>query len=235
MNHRPDGKRVLVTGGTRGIGRALVTAFTQAGAKVVTCYHRDATAAEGLDPALVVRADVTDQADVRRLAEECGKHLGGLDVVVNNAGVDGGAPLGELPLAEWRRVVDVDLTACFLVLREVSPLLADGASVINIGASGALRGRPGAAHHGAAKAALIGLTASLAKEYGARGIRVNTVAPGVVPDGDGLPPQVRDGLIARTALRRLGTPEDVVGPVLFLAGDAARFITGTTLNVDGGI
>ncbi|MBA9005510.1 MULTISPECIES: SDR family NAD(P)-dependent oxidoreductase [Thermomonospora] len=241
-----DGRRVLVTGGTKGIGRATVRAFARAGARVVTCYHRDAKAAdaltgeladEGVPVPLVVRADVTDQADVRRLAERCADALGGLDVLVNNAGVDGSGALEDLPPQDWERVLNVDVTAYYLVTQAVLPLLAPGASVINVGASSALRGRPGAAHHGAAKAAVIGLTASLAKELGPRDIRVNTVAPGLVedPDDPHLPARMLDRVRAMTSLGRLAGPADVAGAVLFLAGENARCITGSTLNVDGGM
>lgn len=241
-----DGRRVLVTGGTKGIGRATVRAFARAGARVVTCYHRDAEAAdaligelveEGAPVPLAVRADVTDRADVRRLAERCADALGGLDVLVNNAGVDGSGELGDLPPGQWEQVLNVDLTAYYLVTQAVLPLLSPGAAVINIGAASALRGRPAAAHHGAAKAAVIGLTASLAKELGPRDIRVNTVAPGPVEDpGDPRrPARMLDRIRAMTALGRLAGPADVAAAVLFLAGENARCITGSTLNVDGGM
>jgi 3-oxoacyl-[acyl-carrier protein] reductase len=238
-------KHVLVTGGSRGIGRATTLAFARAGAHVVACFRHDGEVAAELarelkeidDTHEVVRADVTRPEDVARLMDICRLVLGGLDVVVNNAGTDGQAPLGELAGSEWHRVVDTDLTAAYLVTQAALPLLVPGASVVNIGASVALRGRPGSAHYGAAKAGLIGLTRSLCKELGPRGIRVNTVAPGVIETepSAGLPLELRAQIRAMTPIGRLGTPEDVAAAVIFLAGDPSRHVSGVTLNVDGGL
>ncbi|NBE93733.1 SDR family oxidoreductase [Nonomuraea sp. KC401] len=240
-----SGKRVLVTGGTRGLGRASALALARGGAKVVACHGRAGAAADDLARELkelgdhhhVVRADVTSEDDVDRLAGACADAYGGLDVVINNVGVAGEAPVGELTGEEWDRVMDANLTAPFLVTRATLPLLSEGGSVVYVGASAALRGRPATAHYTASKAALIGLTRSLAKELGPRGIRLNTVAPGVIDKGEGLgpPPPLRERLAGMTALGRLGTTDDVVGAVLFFASDLSRYVTGTTLNVDGGI
>jgi 3-oxoacyl-[acyl-carrier protein] reductase len=242
---RLTGRRVLVTGGSRGIGRVTTLAFARDGADVVTCSRHDDEDAANLarvlkdagDTHRVVRADVTRPEDVERLMESCRLALGGLDVVVNNAGAHGQAPIDRLDRDEWRRVLDTNLTSAYLVTQAALPLLGPGASVVNIGASVALRGRPATAHYAAAKAGLIGLTRSLCKELGPRGIRVNTVAPGVVETepGAGLPPEVHAQLTAMTPLGRLGTPEDVADVVLFLAGDGARHVSGVTLNVDGGM
>ncbi|WP_320065179.1 3-oxoacyl-ACP reductase family protein [Micromonospora sp. RTGN7] len=239
------GKRVLITGGTRGIGRTTALSCARRGARLVVCYGHDEAGAEetarelkeGGGAHLVVRADVTDPDEVRRLVAVCREELGGLDAVVNNAGVDGRAAIEELTPQEWERVVDIDLTAAFLVSQAALGLLADGGSIVNIGASAALRGRPHSAHYAAAKSALIGLARSLAREVGDRGIRVNTVAPGViVTESDpGPPPPVANLIKGMTALRRLGTPEDVAGAVLFLIGDESRYVSGATLHVDGGI
>lgn len=238
-------KRVLVTGGTRGIGRATTLAFARAGAQVVTCHHSPGEDAESLGRELkecgrthqVVQADVTRGEDVTRLVDTCRRLLGGLDVLVNNVGVDGQVMFADLAEQEWHRVVDHNVTAAYLVGRAALPVLGDGASVINIGSSVALRGRMGGVHYTTSKAALIGFTRALCKELGPRGIRVNTVAPGLTETepGAGLPPQVVQRIVGMTALGRICRPEDVAGAVLFLAGDTARYITGTTLNVDGGI
>jgi 3-oxoacyl-[acyl-carrier protein] reductase len=237
-------KRVLVTGGTRGVGQATVRALAAAGARVVTCYHGDRAPAQDLLAELngdgrhrVVRADVTDEADAARLIDTCRDALGGLDVVVNNVGVDGQVAFADLTDAEWHRIIDTNLTGCFLVTRAAVPVLSDGGSVINIGASVALRGRVNGAHYTASKAALIGLTRSLAKELGRRGIRVNTIAPGLIETqpGAGLPPPVVARIRAMTSLGSLGTPTDVAGAVLFLASDLSNYVTGVTLNVDGGM
>jgi 3-oxoacyl-[acyl-carrier protein] reductase len=237
------GKRAVVTGGTRGIGRAVALELAAAGARVVACHREpgsgDALAKEladlGTDHA-VVCADVTDPDGRAAIAEAARTHLGGVDVLVNNAGVHGHGGVGELDLAEWRRVLEVNTAAPFTVTQALLPQLADGASVVNIGASAALRGRPTGAHYGASKAAVAGLTRSLAKELGGRGIRVNLVAPGVVDTGDEpLPPPALARITAMTALRRLGSPEDVARAVAFLAGDGSRYITGATIHVDGGM
>lgn len=239
------GKRVLITGGTRGIGRATALAFARAGAQVVAGHSKDGEAAETLAGELTglgadhltVRADVTTAEGARKLAEACEERFGGLDVLVNNVGVDGHAKFGDLEVADWQRLFDHNVTSAYLVTQAVLNLLAEGSSIINIGSSVALRGRPFSAHYSASKAALVGFGRALCKELGPRGIRVNTVAPGVTesePGGD-LPPQLRERIAAMTALGRLGRPEDVAGAVLFLAGDASRYVSGATITVDGGI
>ncbi|KNB49930.1 SDR family NAD(P)-dependent oxidoreductase [Streptomyces caatingaensis] len=260
MDQGLRGKRVLVTGGTKGIGRVTALAFADAGARVVVCHRADDEAAASLPRELkereargrgpegrgpeglggghrVVRADVTVRADVERLADVVRAAAGGLDVLVNNVGVDGGAPFAEITDAEWHRLVDHNLTAPYLVTQAVLGLLADGASVVNVGSAAALRGRAGGTHYTATKAALIGFTRGLCKELGPRGIRVNTVAPGLTETepGAGPPPHVLGRIVGMTALGRLCRPEDVAGAVLFLAGDTSRFVSGVTLNVDGGV
>ncbi|HEX6871156.1 MAG TPA: SDR family oxidoreductase [Micromonosporaceae bacterium] len=238
------GKRVLLTGGSRGIGLATTLALVSAGAKVMVCCRDPAAmptivdSNNGQEPGelQVVAADVRSTADVSRLAARCAEEFGGLDVLVSNVGVDGVRPLSDLDDDEWDRMLGTNLTAAYLVTSKVTPLLAAGASVVYVGASAAARGRPGAAHYCAAKTGLTGLARSLAKELGPRGIRVNVVAPGVVVGEDsGPPPPVRAALTAATALGRLATPEDVAGSVLFLASDLSRCVSGTTLSVDGGV
>ncbi|WP_216215920.1 SDR family NAD(P)-dependent oxidoreductase [Amycolatopsis aidingensis] len=246
MDQGLSGKRVLVTGGTRGIGRATVLAFAKAGATVVTCYRADHEQAEETARALkelsqghqVVQADVTKAGEAAALVEAARPGGGeGIDVLVNNVGVDGSAPLGELGSAEWDRVLDSSVTAAYLVTRAALPALSDGASVVNIGSSVATRGRPNAVHYTTAKSAMIGFTRALCKEVGPRGIRVNLVSPGLTETepGAGLPPEVMSRIVGMTALGRICHPEDVAGAVLFLAGDTSRYVTGANLTVDGGI
>lgn len=237
-------RRVLVTGGTRGIGRATVLAFARTGARLVVAHRGDGAAADrltreltgiGADFALVA-ADLTRPAGAERLAETVRERFGGLDVLVNNLGVDGHVPFEKLAEEEWHRVLDHNTTSAYLVTRAVLELLGEGASIVTIGASVALRGRPMGVHYSASKAALVGFTRALAKELGERGVRVNLVAPGVTRDEDDeLPPPLAARLTALTALGRLGRPEDVAGAVLYLAGDTASYVTGTTIEVDGGI
>ncbi|WP_115944542.1 SDR family NAD(P)-dependent oxidoreductase [Amycolatopsis thermalba] len=245
MDQGLAGKRVVVTGGTRGIGRATVLAFARCGAHVVACHRTESQHADSLARELaelggqnrVVRTDVTSVAGARRLGDAVGAELGQLDVLVNNVGVDGAVPFAEISQTEWHRLIDHNVTAAHLVTQAVLGLLVDGASVVNIGSSVALRGRVNGVHYTASKAALIGFTRGLCKELGPRGIRVNTVAPGLTETepGAGLPPQAVERIVGMTALGRICRPEDVAGAVLFLAGDTSRYVSGTTLNVDGGV
>ncbi|MDA3647661.1 SDR family oxidoreductase [Saccharopolyspora indica] len=245
MDYELQGKCVLVTGGTRGIGRATSLAFAGAGATVLACYRSDDAAAEALARELdavgfghrVVRADVTDPAAVADLVDECRRAFGGLDVVVNNAGADGRSPAAQLTPAQWHRVVDANLTSAFLVTSAAAAILRPGGSVVTIGGAVATRGRPGMVHHNAAKAGVLGLTRSLARELGPRAIRVNAVAPGVIEPapGGGMPPGLREQLAGLTALGRLGTPGDIADVVLFLASAPAGYLTGVSITADGGI
>lgn len=237
------GRRVLVTGGTRGIGRGIVLAFARAGASVVTCYRNDGPAVDSLVKQLsetpgdhrVVKADIGKAEEIDRLIGECRAHLGTIDVIVNNAGRISHVPFDKLDADEWRRVVDVNLTGTFLVVQKALPILSPGASIINIGSKVATVGIPLRSHYTASKAGLIGLTRSLCKELGPKGYRVNLVAPGPVETEEGVSPEVRERYERLTAVGRLGQPGDIAGPVLFLASDLATFITGETINVDGGI
>ncbi|MGH3972324.1 MAG: SDR family oxidoreductase [Pseudonocardiaceae bacterium] len=238
------GKRVLVTGGTRGVGRAVTLAFAAAGADVLTCHRTDedhpelaAQLGSVSSGKRVVTADVTDPDAVHRLIKQTATQFGGLDVLVNNVGVDGKASLPQLSPDEWQRVITTNLTSTYLVTQAALAVLTRNSSVINVGASVAARGRPDAAHYTASKAGLAGLTRSLCKELGPRGVRVNLVAPGVVETKPGahLPSPVNERIKAMTALGRLCTPEEVADVVLFLASDLSRYITGATINVDGGM
>nr|WP_225953392.1 SDR family oxidoreductase [Kibdelosporangium phytohabitans] len=235
----------MVTGGTRGIGRATVLAFAAAGARVITCHQAESEASVGLKQELeaiggdheLVVADITRQDDVDRLAAVCRDRFGTLDVLVNNVGVDGQVAFGELKADEWDRVLDHNVTSLYRVTQALLDVLADGSSVVNIGSSVALRGRAFGVHYTASKAAVIGMTRALCKELGSRSIRVNSVAPGLTETepGAGMPPQVVERIVGMTALGRICQPEDVAGAVLFLAGDTSRYISGATLNVDGGV
>ncbi|GAA3732016.1 3-oxoacyl-[acyl-carrier protein] reductase [Spinactinospora alkalitolerans] len=243
------GKTALVTGGVRGVGRGIVLTLARAGMNVTTCYRQESEAVETLRRELketggrhhVVRADLSDPGEVESLLDRCAEHAGSLDLVVNNAGVISHVPYAELPLDEWNRVVATNLTAPFLVIRHALPLLGEGASVVNIGSKAAEVGIPMRAHYTATKSALVGLTRSLAKELGPKGIRVNVLALGVIETEamEAMPEEQRSAMReryeAKTALGRLGTPEEVGSAVLFLAGPASRYVTGATVHVDGGI
>ncbi len=244
MSGRFDGKRILVTGGTRGLGRAITVGFARAGGSVVACHRQDGEAVESLARELkeiggdhhVVKADVTVPADVARLVDECKVRLGQLDVVVHNAGAISHVPFADLPLEEWRRIIDTNLTGAFLVAQKALPLLPSGASIVFVGSKVANVGVPLRAHYTAAKAGLVGLTRSLCKELGPRGIRVNVVAPGVVETEEAakLPPEQYRRYQSLASLGRLGRPDEIAAAVLFVASDEASFLTGETVNVDGG-
>ncbi|WP_326645678.1 SDR family oxidoreductase [Streptosporangium sp. NBC_01755] len=245
MSFRLSGKNVLVTGGSRGIGRSVVLGLAEEGCNVVTCYRADKEAAERLEHDLastpgkhsVVQADVSRQEEVNGLIGECRTRLGSLDVVVHNAGAISHVPFAELELDEWHRILDTNLTGMYLVVRGALPLMSEGGSVIAIGSKAAMVGVPLRTHYTASKAGELGLARSLSKELGPRGIRINVVAPGIINTHavDDLSPEHARRYRTMTALGRLGEPEEVADVVLFLSSDRSRYMTGETVHVDGGI
>src|SRR5207245_7824086 len=162
---------------------------------------------------------------------------GGIDIVINNAGGVSHAPIEQLEPDEWHRVMDTNLTAVYLVTKAALPRMGEGGSIVNITSAVAMRGMPGRTHYISSKAGLIGMTRALCKELGPRGIRVNAVAPGIIETDQaaGLTPEQRTRYANLAALARLGNPDDLANVVLFLASDLSRFVSGVTLNVDGGI
>jgi NAD(P)-dependent dehydrogenase (short-subunit alcohol dehydrogenase family) len=245
MTQRLDGLRVLVTGGTRGVGLATSLGLARAGARVLACYRGNDASAEALaadadwcaDRCHLVRADLTTDEGRRHAIAAAGTHLGGLDILVNNFGSYRPAPLSAMTADVLTSSVHDNLTAHMLLTQAALPLLADGGAIVNIGAGMADRGRPDHTHFTAAKAGLAGFTRSLAKELAPRRIRVNTVAPGVVETERGidLPPPVRASLLAAIPLRRFVTSVNVADVVIFLGGDLAGAVNGATVKVDGGI
>jgi len=243
------GKKALVTGGSRGVGRGIVLALARAGVNVITCYRQYSDAVMSLEHELkeiggehhVLRADLADPAQIQSLVARSGELAGRLDLVVNNAGAISHVPYPELSLDEWRRIVDTNLTAVHLVIQHSLPILGDGASVLSIGSKSVEVGIPHRAHYTATKAALTGLMRSLAREFGGTGLRFNMIALGVIETENlhALPAEQRELMVRRysdkTALGRLGTPDEVAGAVLWLASDLARYVTGATVAVDGGI
>lgn len=239
-----EGKRVLLTGGTKGIGRGIALNFAAAGARIVTCSRHDDDAAQSLANELkrtggehhVMVADVSNPDDVDTLVEEATARLGGIDVVIGSAGTISHVPFDRLSIEDWNQVIGTNLTANYLLVRRALPVMGEGGSVILIGSRSAMVGIPLRAHYTAAKAGLVGLARSLAKELGPRGIRVNVIAPGVIePDEAPLPEEVRARYRTLTSLGRLGRPSEIAGAALYLAGDLSGYVTGETLNVDGGI
>lgn len=239
------GKRAVVTGGSRGIGRAIVLALARSGASVAACYNRDSEAVTSLAAELeqlgndshTMRADVSDQAAVAQLADDVRTRFGRVDILVNNAGVVSHATLDTMPLAEWQRILHTNLTGLYLVTQSMLDLIPAGGSIINITSAVAMRGMVGRTHYTASKAGVIGFTRSLCKEVGPRDIRVNAIAPGIIETDQvaGLTPEGRARYGNLTALGRLGHPDEIAGAALFLASDLSRYVSGVTLNVDGGI
>lgn len=238
-------KRAVVTGGSRGIGRAIVLGLAEAGASVAACYNRESDDVERLRGELeaidgksyLTRANVADEGSVRGFIGEAGERFGGLDIVINNAGVVSHAMLGDLELGEWHRVLDTNLTAVYLVCKTAVPHMTEGGSIVNVTSAVAMRGMPARTHYISSKAGLIGMTRALCKELGGGGIRVNAVAPGIIETDQTaeLDEAGRKRYSGLAALNRLGGPSEIADAVLYLASDRASFISGVTLNVDGGI
>jgi 3-oxoacyl-[acyl-carrier protein] reductase len=188
-------------------------------------------------PSYLQQANVADEPSVQGFVRGAGEKFGGLDIVINNAGVVSHAMIGELGLDEWHRVIDTNLTAVYLVAKAALPLMSDGGSIVNVTSAVAMRGMPARTHYISSKAGLIGLTRALCKELGRGGIRVNAVAPGIIETDQtsDLDEAGRARYSGLAALNRLGRPEEIASVALFLASDQASFVSGVTLNVDGGI
>jgi len=232
------GRTALVTGGARGLGAAYVRALHTAGAAVVVADLLDdegAALVEELGPRTsFVHLDVTDEQGWDAAVAAAVERYGGLDVLVNNAGIANAAPIEHYSTAKWHAVIAVNLTGTFFGCRAVVPAMAaaGGGSIVNISSVEGLRGSPGLHGYTAAKFGVRGLTKSLAVELGPRGIRVNSVHPGLILTDmtTRIDPERID-----IPLGRAGTPDDVAGTIVFLASDASRFTTGAEFVVDGGM
>lgn len=233
-------KRVaVITGGSSGIGRHLVSAFAQAGYEVVFTYHGRAPEGDVVESARFYQCDAGDPLEVEALYAKVDRDVGAPDVLVNNAGVQTWSGLLDLAFEDWQRVIQTNLTGCFLNTQAAARLMvAKGkpGSIINIGSGCNKLAFPKLVDYTASKGGVEQLTKVSAVELGPFSIRVNCVAPGAIMT-ERTQSEAKDysGRWAGvTPLRRVGAPEDVAGPVLFLAGDAAAFVTGQTLWVDGG-
>jgi 3-oxoacyl-[acyl-carrier protein] reductase len=233
-----EGRLALVTGASRGIGRAVARELARGGASVVVGYRTGQEEAESLAAEIggrAVQADVSSADDARRLVAEAGD----VDVLVNNAGLTRDGLLARMSDDDWRTVIDTNLSSVFYTCRAVTrPMMKKRAGVIvNISSIVGVHGNWGQTNYAASKAGIIGFTKSLARELGSRGIRANVVAPGYVKTQltDVLPDEATAAMVGQTPLGRVAEPEEIAGAVRFLASDEASFITGDVLLVDGGL
>lgn len=240
------GRVAIVTGAGQGIGRAMSKAFAEAGATVViaelNAEKGAAVAAEIGNGAMAVPTDVSDPSSVEAMAQAAMDAHGRIDILVNNAGLFSTLamrPFWEIPLDEWRKVLDVNVTGCFLAARAVvGPMRAAGwGRIVNVASSAVTMGRPNYTHYTSSKAAVIGMSRSMARELGPDGITVNALLPGAtfteVPRAT-VTPEQKQIIVAGQCIPRPAEPNDLVGTVLFLASDASAFMTGQSLTVDGG-
>jgi 3-oxoacyl-[acyl-carrier protein] reductase len=241
---------VIVTGAGQGIGRVFAKAFAKAGARTVIAELNEVKAAavseeimEAGGQALAVTTDVADEASIGEMIEIVEDEYGRIDVLLNNAGIFSTLemrPFDQIPLEEWERVLRVNLTGPFLCARAVLPAMrrVKWGRIINV-ASGAVRlGRPNYLHYIASKAALAGMSLSMARELGADGITVNAILPGATfteIERKTVTPEQKERIVAMQCIPRPEVPEDLVGAALFLASDASAFVTGQSINLDGGV
>ncbi|EHO63749.1 3-oxoacyl-[acyl-carrier-protein] reductase [Dialister succinatiphilus] len=240
-------KTALVTGASRGIGRAIALALASKGFAVALNYAGSHDAAEAVKKeiedaggkAFTVQGDVSKSEDVDRIFKTVKDEFGGLDVLVNNAGINRDALLIRMKESNWDDVIATDLKSDFLTTKAAAAMMMRKrkGSIINISSVVGIMGNIGQVNYAAAKAGVIGLTKACAKEMAARNIRVNAVAPGFIETAmtDGIPEKIREGMIASIPMGRMGQPEDIARAVCFLASDDASYITGQVLVVDGGL
>lgn len=237
----------LVTGASRGIGRAIALALAERGYTVIINYAGSKDRSEAVKAeieekggkACVMQGDVSRAEDVDRIFKDIKDQFGGLSVLINNAGITRDTLLLRMKEDSWDTVIDTDLKSVFLTVKAAAKLMmrAKGGSIVNISSVVGIVGNAGQVNYSAAKAGVIGLTKSAAKELAARGIRVNAVAPGCIATDmtDVIPADIKEGMIRSIPLARIGTTEEVAKAVAFLASDDASYITGQVIKVDGGM
>jgi NAD(P)-dependent dehydrogenase (short-subunit alcohol dehydrogenase family) len=245
MSGSLDGKVAVVTGAAQGIGNAIAKGLAVEGARLVIAdLHRAEEAAQEFEGGVGLSVDVADEAQVEGMAQEVVERCGSIDILVNNAGVYASLqmrPFTEIPVDEWRHVMDVNVLSMFLTTRAVVPRMREqgGGRIVNISSGTPFRGVPFLLHYVTSKGAIVALTRALAKELGRDDVLVNCVAPGfTMSDGVREHPEVIEALrevsVSSRTLQRDQEPEDVVGAVVFLCGPGATFVTGQTIVIDGG-
>ncbi len=242
-----DPKTVLVTGSSRGLGRAMALAFGRLGYKVAVHYSSSEGAARSVVDEITTQgaeadvfgADVSQEDACVELIKAVQARFGGLDVLVNNAGITRDGLALRLKSSDWHTVMDTNLTSAFFLSKTAlrGMLASKWGRIVNVSSVVALNGNPGQANYVASKAGLIGLTKALAQEYGAKDITVNAVAPGFIVSDmtEGLPDALKQGYLSRIAAGRFGRAEEVSAAVAFFASEGASYVNGQTLAVDGGM
>lgn len=242
-----NGKVAIVTGAGRGIGRAIALQFVEYGSKVVINYRNSITQVEELlnliqdagGEAIAVQADISKEEEAKKLIEEAVKHFGRLDILVNNAGITKDNLMMRMSEADFDSVIDINLKGTFFCMKHASNVMLKQRSgkIINISSVVGITGNVGQVNYAASKAGVIGMTKAAARELATRGITVNAVAPGFIETDmtDALSDKIKDATIANIPLKRYGTSREVAGAVSFLASEAANYITGQVLQVDGGM
>lgn len=241
-----ENKNAIVTGGSLGIGTAICLDLAENGANVALNYRKHADEANALAEqiramgrkALVVQADVSNFDDAQSMIGKVVEEWGNLDILVCNAGINWDGVIWKMKEEQWDTVINIDLKGYFNYIRAAAPLFRDQGSgrIVNLTSINGMRGKFGQANYSAAKAGIIGLTKTVAKELGGKGITCNAIAPGLILTAmmDAMPEDAKNASLAETAVKKLGTPEDVAYLVSFLCSDKAKHITGEVIKVDGG-
>ncbi|NWF75102.1 MAG: 3-oxoacyl-[acyl-carrier-protein] reductase [Nitrospirae bacterium] len=247
MVYKQDGKVALITGGTKGIGKAIALSLADYGAKVIVNYISDAETAEQTRKeiekingfALAFRADVSNYEEVQEMIDSIINKTGKLDILINNAGITRDSLLFSMKDDDWKKVIDINLTGVYNCCKAaLRPMIAGHwGRIVNIISPSALLGRKGQTNYSASKGGILSFTRSLAREVARLGITVNAISPGVIETDltKNLDAKVRDDLLNMIPLRRFGTPEEIAQAVSYLVSEKAGYITGTYISIDGGL